>query len=340
MKEKYETIDLIKYICSILVIVIHTSPGLPYSRPLNFALINIIGRVAVPFFFVANGYFMSKNLQKKGGAYFKEYIKSLIKVYLLWSLVYLPFGVIWIQENIEIPLYLYPIALCISLFYIGTYYHLWYIPALIFALIVIRFLEKRVAYRYILLITFILFSIGSIETYYGWIQNTSFLPIADYYFMIFQTTRNGLFFGLFFVALGFYLSKEHKRVAVSKYKMGSIFFFLGIVVEAILLYNTNNKDMNFLFMTIPFTFCLFEYALQAKTPWKLDYIKLKAYSSYYYFSHAIFLVLIPLFLKLIGKSTYYQMHGLFRFLSVLVCTHIFSAYLYRKKVSKCRKICK
>ncbi|MDE6476119.1 MAG: acyltransferase, partial [Erysipelotrichaceae bacterium] len=100
MKEKYEMIDLIKYICSILVIVIHTSPGLPYSRPLNFFLINIIGRIAVPFFFIANGYFMSKNLQQKGNVYFKQYIKSLIKIYLLWSLVYLPFGIIWIQENI------------------------------------------------------------------------------------------------------------------------------------------------------------------------------------------------------------------------------------------------
>ncbi len=331
MKTKYEMIDFVKYICSILVIVIHTSPGLPYSEFGNFVMINIIGRIAVPFFFVASGYFMSKNLQLKGDIYFKKYMKSLIKVYLIWSLVYIPCGLLWIHQNLDIPLYMYPLALCIALFYIGTYFHLWYIPALIFSLAIIYWLEKRVAFRYILPITLILFSLGSIETYYGLIQQTPFLNIVDSYFNIFQTTRNGLFIGLCFVSWGFYLAKENRRLQISKHGMLTIICFIGMAIEAIMLYGSNNKDMNFLFMSIPFTICFFEYSLQCKLSWKLDFKKLREYSSYYYFSHAIFLVFIPELLKLVGKQHYYEMHGLFRFISVLLCTHIISVYLYRRK---------
>lgn len=332
MKTKYETVDFVKYICSIFVIIIHTSPGLPYSKLLNFVMINIIGRIAVPFFFVASGYFMSKNLQlKRDNAYFKKYMTSLIKLYLIWSMIYVPFGLLWIHQNLDIPVYMYPIALCIALFYIGTYYHLWYIPALIFSLTIIYWLEKRVSFRYILVITLILFTLGSVETYYGWIEQTPFLTIVDGYFSIFQTTRNGLFLGLCFTSWGFYLAKEQRRLQISKPGILSILFFIGMIVEAMMLYGSNNKDMNFLFMSIPFTICFFEYCLQHKLSWKLDFKKLREYSSYYYFTHAIFLVLIPELLRLIGKQHYYEMHGLFRFISVLLCTHILSAYLYKRK---------
>ncbi|MEG0822974.1 MAG: acyltransferase family protein, partial [Erysipelotrichaceae bacterium] len=154
MKNKYNAIDLTKLIASIFIIVVHTSPMLPYSKPGNFILINILGRLATPFFFIATAFFIKKNMIERGDQYLKKYIISLIKLYLIWSLIYLPLGIQWISLNIDIPWFLYPIALIVALFYIGTYFHLWFIPALIFSLLVVYYLKKYMSYKVLMIISF------------------------------------------------------------------------------------------------------------------------------------------------------------------------------------------
>lgn len=56
LKSKYPSIDLMKFIAAILIIVLHTSPFADYSGVLNFGLRSIITVVAVPFFFCASGF--------------------------------------------------------------------------------------------------------------------------------------------------------------------------------------------------------------------------------------------------------------------------------------------
>jgi surface polysaccharide O-acyltransferase-like enzyme len=53
----YNCIDLIKFICALFVVSIHVSPFASYNSFINYGLKNYIARIAVPFFFVASGYF-------------------------------------------------------------------------------------------------------------------------------------------------------------------------------------------------------------------------------------------------------------------------------------------
>lgn len=321
-------IDLMKYICSILVIMVHTTPFLPFHKDLNWFTMTILGRFVVPFYFLSTGFFVFRNIQLKSNNYFKSYLKGLLKTYLIWSILYLPLGLQFIYTNLEISFWLYPVALLIALFYIGTYFHLWYISALIFSLIAIYYASKFIKKRYLVIISFCLLVIGSFETYYGYL----FLPlknIFDIYINIFFTTRNGLFFGLFYVCIGYILANTTFLQNFKHTKCCLFLSFLVMILEAIFIHESNNLDSNILLSAAPFTIFLFLYCFKSNIQLSLPYKKMRAYSSLYYFTHAYFLILIPMFLSLFQKNNLYNNNGFFRFFSVLLCTHICS-YCIRK----------
>lgn len=338
MKNDYHAVDLFKFICSFFVIVVHTSPLLPFSYLGNFVLINIFGRVVVPFFFITSGFFVRRNTIRRGEDYFKSYIKTLIKIYIFWSLVYIPFGIQWIAQNFELPWFLYPFALIIAVLYIGTYFHLWYIPALIFSLVLVHWYVKKFSYRSLVIVGFILLCLGSLETYYGVISNKLLLDIIDNYMKVFVTTRNGLFFGIFYVTCGYYLAYDTPR---SKFKNAgklSLLFFSLLIVEAFSLYKSNSLNFNFLIMAAPFTVIFFQYLRTVKIKWKLNFVKIREYSNLYYFTHAMFLVLIPFVLSIFGRQDIFDDNGIFRLFSVWICTHLLSKLVFRFRSTKIGQI--
>lgn len=61
---QYYCVDLVKFICSILVVMIHVAPfGVNNNvyTLFNYGIQHYLARIAVPFFFVPQGVFCSKN---------------------------------------------------------------------------------------------------------------------------------------------------------------------------------------------------------------------------------------------------------------------------------------
>lgn len=333
MEKQYHAIDIMKFICSIMVIVVHTLVLLPYSTFGNFVVTNIFGRFVVPFFFISTSFFVSMK-SRSNPTYFRKYIIALTKLYLFWSILYIPCGFVWIQQNLDIPFYLYPIALVLGFFYLGTYYHLWYVPALIFSLIVVEWYTKRFRLRTLIPIAFVLFCIGSLETYYGVVNIPIVQSVIDKYMMVFFTTRNGLFFGLFFVACGYYLSKSDRLLHIEHKRRWLVVSLILLVIEAYVLDQTNTLNFNFLIMLAPCTILLFLCLRDINVSWNLNYSKLREFSEYYYFTHAFFLVIIPEGLALVNHRELYDNNGFFRFITVMLCTHILTCIIYSNKQKK------
>ena len=59
-KLNYQNLNILKYISSILIIVLHLRPFLNFSNELDLAFNNIITRICVPIFFIITGYFVAK----------------------------------------------------------------------------------------------------------------------------------------------------------------------------------------------------------------------------------------------------------------------------------------
>lgn len=338
-KLNYQNLNILKYISSILIIVLHLRPFFNFSNELDLAFNNIITRICVPIFFIITGYFVAKK-EKKNKNYIKKYIKKTIPLYFAWSLLYIPviIGTIiqylpiineYISKiNITLPLLiilsiiLLPIIVVVALCYTGVYYHLWYFPAIIFSLIVLKKWKQKFNIKYLLIISFILLLFGATESYYG-VLPLSIKRTLSYYYNIFFTTRNFLFFGLFYVVLGYYVGTKEK--AYSKYCfLKLIVSFFLLTFEAILLHDTDRLNSNILLSCIPLTYYLFISAIYITNSVKLDF-QFGTYSKYYYLIHPMIIFVISLLYKNINYYPYLNI------LIVLLITHITSALIIKLK---------
>ena len=338
-KLNYQNLNILKYISSILIIILHLRPFLNYSNELDLAFNNIITRICVPIFFIITGYFVAKK-EKENKNYIKKYIKKTIPLYFAWSLLYIPviIGTIiqylpiineYISKiNITLPLLiilsiiLLPIIVLIALCYTGVYYHLWYFPAIIFSLIVLKKWKQKFNIKYLLIISFILLLFGATETYYG-VLPLSIKRILSYYYNIFFTTRNFLFFGLFYVVLGYYIGTKEK--AYSKYCfLKLIVSFFLLTFEAILLHDTDRLNSNILLSCIPLTYYLFISSIYITNSMKLDF-QFGTYSKYYYLIHPMAIFVISSLYKNINYYPYLSI------LIVILITHITSSLIIKLK---------
>ena len=328
----YENIDILKYICAILIIILHLRPFQSFSDQLDLAFNNIITRICVPMFFLITGYFVAKK-EKDNPNYIKDYVKRTIPLYLVWSAIYIPviigYGLLNFSilnnyiSDISIPIiflipitiFIIPIVLVIALLYTGVYYHLWYFPALIFSLLVLSKWKEKFKIKHLIIISFILLLFGATETYYG-ILPLNLKKIVSYYYQIFFTTRNFLFFGLFYVVLGYFMGT--KKEVYSKYcfeKMVICIFFL--IFEAIFLHDTKRLNSNILLSCIPLTYYLFISTLYLTNKIKFHF-EFRSLSKYYYFIHPMVIFIISLLFK---NLTYYPYQNI---LIILIITHITS----------------
>ena len=262
--DRYISFDMAKLVCSIFVVMIHVAPfGQQPSDPvflyLNFIFCQCLCRIAVPLFFVFNGFFLYKKIALHSSVLVptKNYLLKILKLYLLWSLIYFPLNLPTIIDNPKGVLYGFLMYLK-SFVFVGSYKHLWYMNALVLAVAVIAcLLYKKCSLEKIFCISLVFYALGLLgDGYYGIITPLFSVPILgrliNAYFRVFETTRNGLFFAFFFVSLGMMLSK--KEILISKKK--SVFF---LVMSASMLFLETNlishfgiaKDMNILVFIVP-----------------------------------------------------------------------------------------
>lgn len=218
----YKLIDLIKFFCAYLVIGIHTSPLQAVSVLLDKVVYYNISNYAVPFFYACTGYFLmvkqpEKDLHTKLG----YRIKKIFNIYIIWSIVYLPLTVYgWFIEGNKTVEYA---LLCIrNYILVGDNFYswaLWYLNGLIFALILIDILSKRISIEKIVGFGSVAYLVGIILTAFWGHQDKLPALLAfpvNIYFSIFATTRNGLFQSLVFVSLGMYIADIEKSGELTK----------------------------------------------------------------------------------------------------------------------------
>lgn len=329
----YDNLDVLKYICAILVIILHLRPFQNFSNSFDLAFNNIITRICVPIFFVITGYFCAVK-EKKNPNYINEYVKKNIPFYLFWSLLYVPILIMTVLSYLPnlsfhfnfFLILLFPLIFLILLCYTGVYYHLWYFPALFFSLKFLNWWKKRWKISSLLVLSFFLLLFGATETYYG-VLPTSFQQLLQYYYHIFFTTRNFLFFGLFYVTLGYFI--EAKPILYSKYCFEKLILsILCLIFEAIFLHDTNRLNSNILLSCIPLTYYLFlsSFYIFKKSVQKFPF---REYSKYYYLLHPA-LIFFYFLSGIISTDT----NSYLQIVLVLVGTHILSFLIITFKKRK------
>lgn len=173
------SLDFLKIFLSFFVVVGHLYPLFKPDELISFIWTGGFCRALVPCFFMINGFFLFTKLDNF--AAIRKYIIQLVLVYLVWSTFYAYFY----YQHV-------PITTLIGRYIFG-YYQLWYLPALMLAVPLLmgvrRFIKNDL---YILLIILAIYLLGH--------TLDPSREMAHYY-------RNGLFIGLPFVTLGYFIRK-------------------------------------------------------------------------------------------------------------------------------------
>lgn len=169
MKTKDIRLEWGQFIAAISVVLIHCE-RLVENDVLHFILKSTFACLAVPLFIVTTSFFYRKKA-KQDAAYKRKFFRKQLKIYLILTVLYLPYGIYFIR-TIDLPTIYYPIAFFVTIFHSGICYHLWYFPALFFALTLTHFLKKFRRYKFIFVSSSLLFLFGSMETYSNYLKNT------------------------------------------------------------------------------------------------------------------------------------------------------------------------
>ena len=280
------SISFFQYLFAIAVILVHSGRLTSYE-PLHFGLKSMLGRLAVPFFIVCASFFLKQSLGNSQKM--KAYLVKIVKNYLFWSFVYLPYA--WVSfSSLHLPVYLFPAGVLIALIYLGMCYQLWYIPAFLLGLFLVNQLVKRLGMVWTGFLALLLYCWGLIETYSAYLDTTSLLKGYQLYSNLFFTARNGLFYTPIFIYMGYYLYAHFHEQAFSIHRWQKLALAFGLLcLEGIIIFQHEGIDKNFFFL-LPFVTVYFVNAcLRSSFLKSYDLQSLKQMSIALYFSHPIFI---------------------------------------------------
>lgn len=274
MGDRIHSIDTLRAVAIVFVVIAHTEPFLGFGSYGNhvFFVLDTIGQFDVPFFFAASGYFLATKLTPDNArSYAAGTVRKLASIYLFGLLLYLPVLVLRTAAVAVVEGRNVPSAIVsrlveglspVELLYYGDSiaFHLWFLTALIFAICFVALLVRFDKARY-------LFPVAAVAHVFG--------LLAENYPMLVDVpvpTRDALFFGLFYVALGFQIrsmdwSPDEDR---SRLYLGAFLVVLavqlaeqyavGYVVRALTL-GQEVYTTNYTVATVFLVLTLFAYAL-------------------------------------------------------------------------------
>lgn len=328
MKKEYAFIDIFKLIFAICILGIHSNICNGYSTTI-WLFCHGICRVGVPFFFCVSGYFFYKSLDKRKNHDIRlvtsRYLKRLFIPYIVWLLLNLPFVLRkYYLDEFDLLSILKKIIKSLIFYPWGT---MWYIWALMIAIIIIVLFYKKNKLKNIVIIGSILYLFALIcNTYYFLIEGTIFQSLIDNILNIIESARNGIFEGLYFVSVGMYISKLSDEGKIS-YKKNNIIFIVSyilLIIEILLTKNYVHRDDHSLFlMFIILIPSLFIFLSQFNL--KMNTIKFRNYSTGIYFSHRFVLASVQFILGMLNIT----ISNLLLFIIVLSIVLIILTILYK-----------
>lgn len=295
--KRFSSIDDMKVIAAFLVICIH----IPF--PGTFGdVTSMLGRIAVPFFFIASGFFANENLDKIKSSFLK-----LLKLILLANLLYFVwycFVTFITTENIssyfKSIFNLTNFLKVIFLNFSPVSEHLWYLNA----------------YLYVLIFYYIAVKYKIIEKLYWFIPILLLgdLVLGAYSKLLFGVeipyiiVRNFIFVGIPYFLLGDYLSKKGEQIIhllkISNGKLALLILFTVVVNlferYALIHFNLHGVREHY-FSTTLLVLNVFIFLIKNNDLFKNHLLSDigKKYSTYIYIVH---MLVIDVYRVVLGKS--------------------------------------
>lgn len=321
--QTYPAFDWMRIICAFFVIAIHTSVLSSFSETADVFLTGMICRIAVPFFFMVTGFFLMPKISNCFHLVIKEE-KKLITMYAAAILLYLPL-------NLYAGQYFFKdfSSLFRAIFLDGTFYHLWYFPAVAEGILLLSLLQRFFNRKICMVFCVILYLIGlGGDSYYGVITNLPFIkPFYDTYFQIGTYTRNGFFFAPIFLCFGWILSDTKNRLSFHDAKMISLASFLFLLLEGWYLHTFDIVRHDSMYLALlPCMYGLFSLLTNISCS---NRTCLRKISMYIYILHPWVIVAVRAFSGVLHLDSLLVNQSLIHFLVVSVISYTLAVILWK-----------
>ena len=211
--------DILKLVLAVMVIGLHAGLFFDTSPLANQLFVNGIFRIAVPTFFVINGYYLSGAMKNTLG--FIAWAKRIVLAYVFWMAIYSPFYIPALGKTFT------SIAYNLSRYFIFGYYHLWYLCGLLYA-VGLLFMLRNKSDKTLAVTALALFLAGVGIQYYLYYARVT-LPYYLY--------RHFLFFAFPMVTSGYLLRKGYfSRLSDKQVTNLLLAGFLLLLVEICIAY--------------------------------------------------------------------------------------------------------
>lgn len=324
------SIDKFRLIASILIIAIHTYPLSSINETLDFIFTHVICRIGVPIFLMITGLFvLPKALEDRKSLI--KYTKKIIKIYIICMVIYFPINIYAGKlKGIGI------IGILKEIFINGTFYHLWYFPALIVGIWITYFLINNIKRNRVGIIVICLYIIGLFgDSYYGLTEKSDLTKnIYNIIFNLFEYTRNGLFYAPIFLYLGYMIKNSKMKIEKNKNIIYIIVFAILMIIEGLILHHFKlQRHESMYIMLIPLMILIFNYVIQNKQE---NNRKIRNIATTIYIMHPIFIILIRGVAKVIHLENILVYNSIVHYVLVVTLTLIFSILFetIKEKVSE------
>ena len=306
--KKYYAIDVVKFFASLFIVMIHVSLFSDVSAVSNYVAVELIARLAVPFFFAASGYFFFTSLktdengkilkEKDNFKVLKKYFVRIFVLYVVWSVIYMlwavpmDYGTDLVSASVD-----YIITSVIKC----SYYHLWYIYALVFAYPVVYLLLKK-GVKAAACIASVLYLLKLLLSAYSFVPGIT--EINDFLGAYPLTVLENVFLRAVPLMLIGVMS-AHYSECISKRKnlILLVVSFVCLIAESAVLYFVAGTGVAYLFFTVPTVFFFFNLIKQLDLKMNPTVsLYLRNMSTLIYCLHALFINICDKFIPQIGST--------------------------------------
>lgn len=291
IERNYNSVDFAKMVFAIFVVAIHTNLASNLPEPFDWYLMQIVFRLAVPFFITVSAFMLGLGIRNKGvAASLKKYRKKLLPVYIFWGGIgtALHFAKLLISNH-NIGDSLIRTIQTIIFYPSGS---MWFLYALLIGSFILEIAVKYFKSGVAWIVAIALYVIALLgNSYYFVSSEIGFQGIMDRYLDLCISPRNGLFLFLF-IWVGYSMADEkvieyaqNKRLCI----LGLCISMLILIFESWFTYGKQGADDSSLYLSTPFAVAMIMMVLIGNEMTKhMNYREMRRYSSDVYYTHPFF----------------------------------------------------
>lgn len=297
-KTTYAMLDIAKFLCALLILFYHYFSEHRALPPLLDEALSLYA-VAVALFMAISGFLAFNKIENVRGTkerwrYIKKQVFRLLKIYLLWSVIYIAFQLSqWQYSGISVYFVLGQIQKWV---FGSTFYTIWFMPSLAFGLIVAFWVTEKLPKGVSYFLAVMLYAIGAFTLTYSFVVKAipGFVTFSNFAQTWLGGSRGGLFFGFPLILVGKTMVYVKHKAKWLKTAVLSVIFMMLMLIEALALrYFAGHTGIDMTIMMIPACFCILGFLLSVKLPSSNLFVWMRRMSVLIFMTQRIFLTVLP-----------------------------------------------